>query len=100
MRNVIIALAFTVCAAIPQASSAETPTAAQPRPSPDRMLLKSQFSEKSQLPGLLQRLGVNPISKAQAAECTEEGETCTSNEQCCPGLQCAGRPPATCTTED
>jgi len=40
------------------------------------------------------------ISKAHAAECTDEGETCTSNEQCCSGLECTGGPPTTCTAED
>jgi hypothetical protein len=50
--------------------------------------------------GLLQRLGIGLIPKARAAECTREGETCTSNEQCCPGLECGGGPPATCLTEE
>jgi hypothetical protein len=54
----------------------------------------------SELPGLLQRLGVNLIASAHAAECVQEGETCTSTEQCCSGLECAGGPPATCMPED
>jgi hypothetical protein len=49
---------------------------------------------------LLQKLGINPIAKAQAAECTDEGETCTSTEQCCSGLECTGGPPASCVPED
>jgi hypothetical protein len=54
----------------------------------------------SSWPELLNSLGVNLFSKAHAAECTPEGETCTSNEQCCPGLECSGGPPMTCVQED
>jgi hypothetical protein len=52
------------------------------------------------LPKLLRTLGVDLIPGAHAAECTSEGETCTSNEQCCPGLECSGGPPATCVEEE
>ncbi|MBV9199005.1 MAG: hypothetical protein JOY83_04575 [Alphaproteobacteria bacterium] len=54
----------------------------------------------SGLPMLLHKLGVELMPRAHAAECTSEGETCTSNEQCCPGLECSGGPPATCVEED
>jgi hypothetical protein len=94
MRNWVMALAFAVCAMAPQTAFAENPASLQVRQSADQSLLAAQ------LPALLQRLGVVLISKAQAAECTPEGETCTSNEQCCPGLECTGGPPATCSTED
>lgn len=55
---------------------------------------------RSQLSDLLRQFGIGLIPKARAAECTEEGETCTSTEQCCTGLECTGGPPATCTSED
>jgi hypothetical protein len=94
MRYPVVAFAFLVYLAFPQASSAEPLTITQ-----SRAAIASAPS-KSRLPELLQRFGFSFISRAQAAECTAEGETCTSNEQCCPGLQCAGGPPATCSTED
>jgi hypothetical protein len=53
-----------------------------------------------QLPELLRQFGIRLIPKARAAECAEEGETCTSTEQCCAGLECSGGPPAICATED
>jgi hypothetical protein len=94
MRIWLMALAFAVCAIGPQTAFAENPISRQvPRPA-DHSLLAAR------LPALLQQLGAVLISKAQAAECTPEGETCTSNEQCCPGLDCTGGPPATCSTED
>ena len=94
MRNLIVAVAFIFCVGLPQASSAESAKPEQLREA------GTGPSPRGQLPDLLRRLGSNLISKAQAAECTAEGETCTSNEQCCPGLECTGGPPATCTTED
>ena len=94
MRSLLGIIALAIWVVLPRASSAEE-------------LRQSQFrataagvSETSQLAGLLQRFGVTPIAKAQAAECTPEGEICTSNEQCCPGLECSGGPPQTCNTED
>ena len=94
MSKLLAALAFTVCFALPQPSPAEvlTPTQSGAK--------TAGSSHASQLPGLLQRLGANLISKARAAECTEEGEACTSNEQCCSGLECTGSPPAVCAPED
>jgi hypothetical protein len=94
MRNFVVTLVFTVCVGVAQASSAGCLTPAQTRETADRLPLKGQ------LPDSLQKLGVGLISKARAAECTAEGETCTADEQCCPGLECAGGPPATCTIED
>jgi hypothetical protein len=94
MRSLLVALAFAVGAVLPQSASAENPTPPQFRQTAEQSLVKVQ------LPELLQRLGISLIAKAQAAECTAEGETCTSDEQCCPGLECAGGPPATCLTED
>jgi hypothetical protein len=94
MPNLLLALALTFCAVFPQAASTQDLAPPQSRETTDRSPLKAQRPE------LLQRLGVNLISKARAAECTAEGETCTSNEECCPGLECAGGPPATCSTED
>jgi hypothetical protein len=88
MRILLVLLAVTICVVLPRASSAE-----------DR--LPATLAEKvSQLPKLLRTLGVDLIPGAHAAECTSEGETCTSNEQCCPGLECSGGPPATCVEEE
>jgi hypothetical protein len=94
MRNWMVALVCAVCTLGPQAALADNPTSRQARQPAQHSLLAAQ------LPGVLERLGAVLISKARAAECTPEGETCTSNEQCCPGLECAGGPPATCATED
>lgn len=91
MRVQLVALVLLVGVALPEALSAEAPTSASP------VERKTPQSVASQL---LERLGINPFSKAHAAQCTEEGETCTSTEQCCPGLECIGGPPATCTPED
>ena len=94
MRIPVFALALTVWCIFPQASYAEDPTAPLSRSVAARPSFKSELTE------LLDRLGINFISRAHAAECTEEGETCTSNEQCCSGLECTGGPPTTCTPED
>ncbi len=94
MRKLVVAFAFLACAVLPQAASAEDSTSVPPGEKTTGLLVRSQ------LPKSLQGFGVNLISKAHAAECTEEGEICTSNEQCCPGLECTGGPPTTCTAED
>lgn len=94
MRILFVVLALTVSAVLPRASSAEGRSAVR---SAERV---SQPSLVSQLPTLFRTLGVELIPSARAAECTSEGETCTSNEQCCPGLECSGGPPATCVEED
>lgn len=94
MRILFVVLALTVSAVLPRASSAEDRSAVR---SAERV---SQPSLVSQLPTLFRTLGVELIPSARAAECTSEGETCTSNEQCCPGLECSGGPPATCVEED
>jgi hypothetical protein len=94
MRNPVAALALMLCVAVPQAASAEDTTPAQLR---EKIAVSSPAK---QLPKLLPSLGVHLISKAHAAECIAEGETCTSNEQCCSGLECSGGPPATCAPED
>jgi len=94
MRVQPAALTLLALVASPIAASAGDPTATEP------VAKIPPQSLTNQLPALLQRLGINLIAKAQAAECIEEGETCTSTEQCCPGLECAGGPPATCAPED
>jgi hypothetical protein len=94
MRILLVLLALTVSVVLPQASSAEDRSPAQPA---ERV---SEPFFVSQLPILFHTLGVELIPRAYAAECTSEGETCTSNEQCCPGLECSGGPPATCVEED
>jgi hypothetical protein len=94
MRKLVVAFAFLACAVLPQAASAEDSISVPPGEK------TTELSVRSQLPKLLQGYGVNLISKAHAVECTEEGETCTSNDQCCSGLECTGGPPTTCTAED
>ena len=94
MRVLLVALALTASIALPRASSAEDRVSAHPAQS------VVQPSLASQVPRLVRALTVELIPSAHAAECTSEGETCTSNEQCCPGLECSGGPPATCVEED
>jgi hypothetical protein len=94
MRVLLVVLALAVLVALPQASSAEDRDPARPS---GRIINPSPAHD---LPALLRTLGVVLIRNAHAAECTGEGETCTSNEQCCPGLECSGGPPATCVEED
>jgi hypothetical protein len=91
MRVQLVALALLVGVAPAKAPSADVRTPTRPV---ERTLPQSFSSQ------FLERLGINLISKAHAAQCTEEAETCTSTEQCCPGLECTGGPPATCATED
>jgi len=94
MRVLFVVLALTVSAVLPRASSVEDRPAVRPAERIGDPFLANQ------LPTLFRRLGVEVIPSAYAAECTGEGETCTSNEQCCPGLECSGGPPATCVEED
>jgi hypothetical protein len=94
MRILLLLLALSVSVVPPRASSADD----RPPVRPDARVTEPFLA--SQLPGLFRRLGVELIPSARAAECTREGETCTSNEQCCPGLECSGGPPATCAEED
>jgi hypothetical protein len=94
MRILLLLLALSVSVALPRASSAED----RPPVRPDARV--TEPFRTRQLPGLFRALGIELIPSARAAECTSEGETCTSNEQCCPGLECSGGPPATCVEED
>ena len=94
MRILLLLLALSVSVALPRASSAED----RPPVRPDAGVTEPFLAR--QLPGLFRTLRVELIPSAHAAECTSEGETCTSNEQCCPGLECSGGPPATCVEED
>jgi hypothetical protein len=94
MRILLVVLALTVSAVLPQHSSAEN----RPPVRPEGRVIGPFLA--TQLPTLLRTLGGQLIPSAHAAECTDEGETCTSNEQCCPGLECSGGPPATCVEED
>jgi len=92
MRSLLVVFAVTVSVVVPRASSAEDRPPAQ--------LAESKPILVRQLPNFFRTLGIQLIPSAHAAECTSEGETCTSNEQCCPGLECSGGPPATCVEED
>jgi hypothetical protein len=94
MRTLIVVLALTVPVVLPRASFAEDRPPARPAERVSEPFLVNQ------LPTLFRTLGVELIQSAHAAECTSEGETCSSNEQCCPGLECSGGPPATCVEED
>jgi len=94
MRTLLLHFLVLAFLVLPQASSAEN------LPAPPRVGNPAGSAPASSWPELLNRLRVNLFSKAHAAECTPEGETCTSNEQCCPGLECTGGPPATCVQED
>jgi hypothetical protein len=94
MRILLVVLALTLPVILPRASFPEDRPPARSAERVTEPLLVSQ------LPTLLRTLGVEWIRSAHAAECTREGETCTSNEQCCPGLECSGGPPATCVEED
>jgi hypothetical protein len=95
MRILLVVLALTMSIALPPTSSA-----AQDQPPVRPAARVAEPFLASQLPTLLRTLGVELIPRAHAAECTAEGETCTSKEQCCPGLECSGGPPATCVEED
>ena len=92
MRILLAILAVTLSVVVPRASSAED--------RPPARLTESKPLLVRQLPNFFRTLGIELIPSAHAAECTSEGETCTSNEQCCPGLECSGGPPATCVEED
>ena len=93
MRNSVIALAVAFVA-IPQSVSAKEATSLRSAPTEAGTRHRDQLSE------LLHQFGIGLIKKIKGAECAEEGETCTSAEQCCAGLECSGGPPATCTSED
>jgi len=94
MRILLLLLALSASVVLPRAASAED----RPPVRPDARVTEPFLA--TQLPTLLSRLGIELISRAYAAECTREGETCSSNEQCCPGLECSGGPPATCVEEE
>ena len=93
MRSPIMTVALVACIAVPLSVSAEglrLPTTQSPAE-------KTGFS---QLSVLFQKFGVNLTSRAQAQQCRDEDETCTSDEQCCPGLECVGGPPGACREKD
>jgi len=95
MREAVLVVAFAVAAIIPYAASAETARATQSR-SP-----AIASASGGGLRDLLRKLQIELISPAKAAaECTEEGETCAADEECCPGLRCGGGPPATCSPDE
>jgi hypothetical protein len=94
VRILLAAFILTASVVLPRASSAENWTPARPA---ERIVEPSLVSK---LPALFRTLGIVVIPSAHAAECTSEGETCTSNEQCCPGLECVGGPPTTCVEEE
>ena len=94
MRNLITTVALVTCLAVPLSVSAEgfNPTTTQ---SPANVTNLSELSE------LFHKLGLGLISTAQAQQqCRDESETCTSDAQCCPGLECVGGPPGACREKD
>ena len=94
MRNLPTSLAIALFLVLPRAALAENPAPALSREPAGQSLLGAQ------LPELLQKFKIGLISRARAAECTAEGEPCTANDQCCPGLQCVGGPPTICSIEE
>ena len=94
MRSLLVVLALTASVVLARASAAED----RALPAPAQSVAAPSLASK--LPNLFRALGTRLIPSARAAECTREGETCSSNEQCCPGLECSGGPPATCVEED
>ena len=94
MRSLLVVLALTASVVLTRASAAEDRAPQAPAQG------VAAPSLASKLPTLLRGLGAQFIPSARAAECTREGETCSSNDQCCPGLECGGGPPATCVEED
>jgi hypothetical protein len=94
MRVVFVVLVLAVFVVVPRTSSAEGDGPARLA----RGVVQPTLG--SRVPSLLRVLGIELVPSARAAECTGEGETCTANEQCCPGLECAGGPPTTCVDED
>jgi hypothetical protein len=94
MRSLAVAFLLTACIGVPHPVFAGDVKPTQPPAKASGPALGNRLQE------LLEKLGITVISKARAAECIEEGETCTANEQCCAGLQCVGGPPATCSLEE
>ena len=94
MYKTLVVLAVVVYAALSLFASGTELTSAEPAPGAASSPLGNQISE------LLRQFGTRLIPSARAAECTDEGETCTSTDQCCAGLECSGGPPATCITDD
>jgi len=94
MRIPLIGFALVFGVAVPLCALADGPPAPQSSPTLIRM------AANNQLGALLKRLEISPISNAVAAQCEEEGENCTSNAQCCSGLECIGAPHATCMPPD
>ena len=94
MRNPVVALAVVVCLGLSPALPAKELTSIH------SARAAASSSSRNQLSELLRQFGIELIPRGRAAECTEEGEACTSTEQCCAGLECSGGPPAVCTTED
>jgi hypothetical protein len=94
MRNLPVILALALLAALPQAALAgDAAPGRSPEPAEQSLL-------GARLPELLKKFEGGLVSKARAAECIAEGEPCTANDQCCPGLQCVGGPPTVCSTEE
>ena len=93
MRNPIMTVALVVCVAVPLSVSAEGL-------SPATTQSPTEGGGFFKLTELFQKFGINLISRAQAQQCKDEQETCTSDEQCCPGLECVGGPPGSCREKD
>ena len=94
MRSVAVSLVLVLGVAVPLYASAEGAPSLQSFPTPIRVAAYDQLSV------LLKKFDIRPISKAVAAQCADEGENCTSDAQCCSGLECTGAPHATCMPAD
>ena len=93
MRSLIAMVALQACVAVPLSVSAEGL-------SPANTQSPTEGTSVSQLSQLIQKFSINLTSKAQAQQCRDEEETCTSDAQCCPGLECVGGPPGSCREKD
>lgn len=94
MRNLAIGFLLLLGVTAPQVAWADKGSAGQSSEP------ASAASPGDQLRVLLKNLDLNPIARAYAAECKEEGEICKTNADCCSGLECSGDPQTTCRPQE
>ncbi len=97
MRSLVLGFALLLGLAGQQWASAAEPASA----SASSPAVLTRLAATGQFNGLFAKLRLNPLVKAQAKECADEGESCSSSEECCFGLRCTGTPQqSTCAEED